>query len=97
IQRLVTKHGLQQVSGQGSLHGYLQIFFRTNDVRVGTLVGEDKNGNKYYEDSKQKSPIARTFIWTNHKFSMSGTPQQYIPYSTTRKKIQEWVPPLIPY
>uniref|UniRef100_A0A8C0DY13 Uncharacterized protein n=1 Tax=Balaenoptera musculus TaxID=9771 RepID=A0A8C0DY13_BALMU len=29
----VQLHGLQQVSGQGSLHGYLQIFFRTNDVR----------------------------------------------------------------
>lgn len=26
---------------------------RANDVRVGTLVGEDKYGNKYYEDNKQ--------------------------------------------
>uniref|UniRef100_A0A8C9P680 NADH dehydrogenase [ubiquinone] 1 alpha subcomplex subunit 12 n=1 Tax=Spermophilus dauricus TaxID=99837 RepID=A0A8C9P680_SPEDA len=135
----VLKRGLQQVSGHGGLHGYLQVFFRANDVRVSTLVGEDKYGNKYYEDNKQffgrhrwviyttemngkntfwdvdgsmvppewhrwlhcmtddppttKPPTARKFIWTNHKFNVSGTPEQYVPYSTTRKKIQEWVPP----
>ncbi|NXV18905.1 NDUAC dehydrogenase, partial [Cepphus grylle] len=38
-------------------------------------------------------PVARKFIWENHKFNLSGTPGQYVPYSTTRKKIQEWVPP----
>ncbi|PNJ83437.1 NDUFA12 isoform 6, partial [Pongo abelii] len=30
-----------------------RVFFRTNDAKVGTLVGEDKYGNKYYEDNKQ--------------------------------------------
>lgn len=49
----VLKRGLQQVSGHGGLRGYLQVLFRANDVRVGTLVGEDKYGNKYYEDNKQ--------------------------------------------
>ncbi|EPY84727.1 hypothetical protein CB1_000450004 [Camelus ferus] len=49
----VLKRGLQQVSGHGGLRGYLRILFRANDVRVGTLVGEDKYGNKYYEDNKQ--------------------------------------------
>ncbi|KAB0361753.1 hypothetical protein FD755_010714 [Muntiacus reevesi] len=111
----VLKRGLQQVSGHGGLRGYLRVLFRANDVRVGTLVGEDKYGNKYYEDNKQffgkhrwlhcmtddpptvKPPTARKFIWTNHKFNLSGTPQQYVPYSTTRKKIQEWVPPSTPY
>ncbi|TKC50788.1 hypothetical protein EI555_018746, partial [Monodon monoceros] len=44
-----------------------------------------------------KPPTASKFMWTNHKFNVSGTPQQYVPYSTTRKKIQEWVPPSIPY
>ncbi|KFR15085.1 NADH dehydrogenase [ubiquinone] 1 alpha subcomplex subunit 12, partial [Opisthocomus hoazin] len=38
-------------------------------------------------------PVARKFIWENHKFNLSGTPGQYVPYSTTRKKIQEWIPP----
>ncbi|NWR73283.1 NDUAC dehydrogenase, partial [Centropus unirufus] len=38
-------------------------------------------------------PAARKFIWENHEFNLSGTPGQYVPYSTTRKKIEEWVPP----
>ncbi|XP_004416188.1 PREDICTED: NADH dehydrogenase [ubiquinone] 1 alpha subcomplex subunit 12-like [Odobenus rosmarus divergens] len=124
--------------------GILQyIKERANDVRAGTLVGEDKYGNKYYEDNKQffgchqwviyttemngkntfwdvdgnmvppewhcwlpcmtndppttRQPIARKFIWTNHKFNVSGTPEKCVPYSITRKKIQEWVPPSTPY
>ncbi|KAL6090423.1 hypothetical protein STEG23_001206, partial [Scotinomys teguina] len=44
-----------------------------------------------------KPPTARKFIWANHKFNVTGTPEQYVPYSTTRKKIQEWVPPSTPY
>ncbi|XP_032484298.1 NADH dehydrogenase [ubiquinone] 1 alpha subcomplex subunit 12-like [Phocoena sinus] len=44
-----------------------------------------------------KPPTASKFMWTNHKFTVSGTPQQHVPYSTTRKKIQEWIPPSIPY
>ncbi|KAH0616755.1 hypothetical protein JD844_028126 [Phrynosoma platyrhinos] len=41
-------------------------------------------------------PVPRKFIWENHKMNLSGTPGQYVPYSTTRKKIQEWIPPSIP-
>ncbi|EHB16819.1 NADH dehydrogenase [ubiquinone] 1 alpha subcomplex subunit 12 [Heterocephalus glaber] len=37
------------------------------------------------------------FIWRNHKFNVTGTPYQYVPYSTTTKKIQEWVPPSTPH
>ncbi|XP_030071226.1 NADH dehydrogenase [ubiquinone] 1 alpha subcomplex subunit 12 [Microcaecilia unicolor] len=40
-------------------------------------------------------PVPRKFIWENHKFNQSATPGQYVPYSTTRKKIEEWVPPQI--
>ncbi|KAL6074952.1 hypothetical protein STEG23_031642 [Scotinomys teguina] len=49
----VLKRGLQQITGHGGLSGLLKIFFRANDIRLGTLVGEDKYGNKYYEDNKQ--------------------------------------------
>ncbi|MBN3271810.1 NR2C1 protein, partial [Polyodon spathula] len=39
-------------------------------------------------------PVPRKFIWENHKFNLSGSAsRQYVPYSTTRKKIHEWVPP----
>lgn len=41
-------------------------------------------------------PVSRKFIFQNHKMNESGTPKQYVPYSTTRKKIQEWVPPSTP-
>uniref|UniRef100_A0A8C2YL51 NADH dehydrogenase [ubiquinone] 1 alpha subcomplex subunit 12 n=1 Tax=Chinchilla lanigera TaxID=34839 RepID=A0A8C2YL51_CHILA len=44
-----------------------------------------------------KPPTDRKFIWKKHQFNVSGTPQQYVPYSTARKKIQEWVPPSTPY
>ncbi|KAL4701321.1 hypothetical protein H8959_015325 [Pygathrix nigripes] len=50
------------------------------------------------DDPPTTKPLtARKFIWTNHKFNVSGTPEQYVPYSTTRKKIQEWIPPSTPY
>uniref|UniRef100_A0ABI7ZUL2 NADH dehydrogenase [ubiquinone] 1 alpha subcomplex subunit 12 n=1 Tax=Felis catus TaxID=9685 RepID=A0ABI7ZUL2_FELCA len=60
----VLKRGLQQLSGHGGLRGYLRVFFRANDVRVGTLVGEDKYGNKYYEDNKQFFGRHRWVIYT---------------------------------
>ncbi|XP_022350843.1 NADH dehydrogenase [ubiquinone] 1 alpha subcomplex subunit 12 isoform X1 [Enhydra lutris kenyoni] len=60
----VLRRGLQQVSGHGGLRGYLRVFFRANDVRVGTLVGEDKYGNKYYEDNKQFFGRHRWVIYT---------------------------------
>ncbi|XP_017659820.1 PREDICTED: NADH dehydrogenase [ubiquinone] 1 alpha subcomplex subunit 12 isoform X2 [Lepidothrix coronata] len=112
---------------------------RVNDLKTGNLIGTDKYGNKYYEDTRNffgrhrwvvyteemngkntfwevdgsmvppewhrwlhsmtddppttHPPVARKFIWENHKFNLSGTPGQYVPYSTTRKKIQEWIPP----
>ncbi|XP_071075111.1 NADH dehydrogenase [ubiquinone] 1 alpha subcomplex subunit 12 isoform X2 [Dasypus novemcinctus] len=60
----VLKRGLQQLSGHGGLRGYLRVFFRANDVRVGKLVGEDKYGNKYYEDNKQFFGRHRWVIYT---------------------------------
>ncbi|KAB0401025.1 hypothetical protein E2I00_001393 [Balaenoptera physalus] len=106
----VLKLRLQQISGHSGLCGYLQVFFRASDVRAGALVGKHKYGNKCYEDNKQffgchrwtddppttKPPAASKFVWTNHKFNMSGAPQ-HVSYSTTRKKVQEWVPPSTPY
>ncbi|KAK7824915.1 hypothetical protein U0070_014121 [Myodes glareolus] len=38
--------------------------YRANDIRVGTLVGEDKYGNKYYEDNKQFFGRHRWVIYT---------------------------------
>ncbi len=30
----------------------ISLFFSTDDLKEGTLVGEDKYGNKYYENAK---------------------------------------------
>ncbi|XP_073429326.1 NADH dehydrogenase [ubiquinone] 1 alpha subcomplex subunit 12 [Dendrobates tinctorius] len=38
-------------------------------------------------------PTVQKYAWENHKINLSATPGQYVPYSTTRKKIEEWVPP----
>ncbi|XP_041348532.1 probable NADH dehydrogenase [ubiquinone] 1 alpha subcomplex subunit 12 [Gigantopelta aegis] len=110
---------------------YLQ-FFRTDELKTGTLVGEDKYGNKYYEnkmyfmgrsrwidyppsvgfdyDGSQipaewhgwlhyvhddpptvKKPVKRKWMM-DHIENTSGTPQQYVPYSTVPPKIHSWKP-----
>ncbi|NXW85263.1 NDUAC dehydrogenase, partial [Alopecoenas beccarii] len=135
----LVKRALKHLGGHGGVRGALWQLLRVNDLKTGTLVGTDKYGNKYYEDTRNffgrhrwviytnemngkntywevdgsmvppewhrwlhsmtddppttNPPVARKFIWENHKFNLSGTPGQYVPYSTTRKKIQEWIPP----
>ena len=46
-----------------------RIFFRANDVRVGTLVGGDKYGNKYYEDN---NPLFGHHQWVTYTTEMNG-------------------------
>jgi NADH dehydrogenase (ubiquinone) 1 alpha subcomplex subunit 12 len=38
-------------------------------------------------------PTPKKFLAEVHQFNVSGSAQAYVPYSTTRKKIHEWVPP----
>lgn len=38
-------------------------------------------------------PEPKKFLAEIHQINVSATPQQYVPYSTTRQKIHEWVPP----
>ena len=115
----------------GGIWSSLKIIYRRADLRVGTLIGEDTAGNKYYEnlryqfgrhrfvDYKDKqyfdasqvppewhrwlhymtddpptevAPAQRKFH-AEHKPNLTGTDGDYIPYSTTRPKIQSWVPP----
>ncbi|XP_054289660.1 probable NADH dehydrogenase [ubiquinone] 1 alpha subcomplex subunit 12 [Macrosteles quadrilineatus] len=41
-----------------------------------------------------KDPNRPKYPWmSDHEENMSGTPQQYVPYSTTPPKIEAWVPP----
>ncbi|KAG7275308.1 hypothetical protein CRUP_015246 [Coryphaenoides rupestris] len=140
----LVRRALGQVRGHGGVRGLLVQFFRANDIKVGALVGVDKYGNRYFEDSKhyffgkltfsldfqclntevsndmyvyvmtRKSlcptrhrwlhcmtddpptthpPEPRKFLTDRHQINVSGSSQQYVPFSTTTKKIHEWVPP----
>lgn len=41
-----------------------------------------------------EDPNRPQYKWMlDHTPNMSGTPQQYMPYSTTKSKIEAWVPP----
>lgn len=40
-----------------------------------------------------KAPPVQYKWIDSHSQNMSGTPEQYVPYTTTRPKIQSWVPP----
>ncbi|KAF3859350.1 hypothetical protein F7725_021749 [Dissostichus mawsoni] len=48
----VVRRALGQLGGHGGVKGLLVQFFRANDVKTGALIGVDKYGNKYFEDSK---------------------------------------------
>ncbi|XP_038666874.1 NADH dehydrogenase [ubiquinone] 1 alpha subcomplex subunit 12 [Scyliorhinus canicula] len=135
----VFKRGWTQFWSHGGIRGAFWKLLRTSELKTGKYVGEDKYGNKYYEDKRYffgrhrwveytsemngkntfwevdgsmvppewhcwihcttenppstHPPVDRKFIWKTHQFNVSGTAEQYVPYSTTRKKIHEWVPP----
>jgi NADH:ubiquinone oxidoreductase subunit len=100
------------------------------EIRVGTLVGTDELGNKYYENNNyiwsrhrwvdygkwkgfdasqvpgewhrwlhsmtddpptRVPPVHRKFL-QRHEENHTGTDKQYVPYSTTRQKIESWDP-----
>lgn len=108
--------------------------FVQDELKWGTLVGEDKYGNRYYEnnyyffgrnrwieyndnyfldyDGSQVpaewhgwlhyrtdltpdcDPSRHKYPWmADHTENLTGTPKAYVPYSTTRPKIQAWIPP----
>ena len=106
---------------------------RQDTLKIGTLVGVDKYGNRYYEnnyyfhgrnrwvefadhvyldyDGSQIPPEWHGWMHYNtdipptvkppvqykwmidHQENKTSTPQQYVPYSTTRTKIEGWIPP----
>ncbi|XP_076468839.1 putative NADH dehydrogenase [ubiquinone] 1 alpha subcomplex subunit 12 [Babylonia areolata] len=108
------------------------IVCRTDELKTGTLVGEDEFGNKYYHNpmyflgrsrwvrysdafgmdydgsqipaewhrwlsyiSDEPPPIAnlpRSQWMAKHTENMSGTSGEYVPYSTTRPKVEAWKP-----
>jgi len=124
------RHAVRQ---HGGLWGSFLQLFRTDELKWGTLVGEDKYGNKYYENKlyfvgrnrwvdyspkygwdydgsqipaewhrwlhyigdEPPTKIALSdYKWqVDHQQNLSGTSQKYVPYTTTRPKIEAWKPP----
>ncbi|KAL0117475.1 hypothetical protein PUN28_010356 [Cardiocondyla obscurior] len=122
------------VRDNGGIIGSVKTLFRVDELKTGTLIGEDKYGNRYYEnnayfvgrnrwviyadrvglnyDGSQvpaewfgwlhyktdlppyKDPSRPKYKWMiDHQQNLSGTDQAYMPYSTTRPKIEPWRPP----
>merc|ERR1712212_254291 len=121
------------IKHNGGIRGSLYQLYRMDDLKVGTLIGTDARGNKYYEDPKlmlgrnrwvMYHPSVGTdydgsmitpewFGWLHHKTdkpptevpaityswvdeyeeNKSGTERAFTPYSTTKPKIEAWVPP----
>ncbi|EDO45329.1 predicted protein [Nematostella vectensis] len=127
------QQSLKFVKEIGGVKGAFWRFMRENTARIGVFVGEDKYGNKYYENNKylfgrnrfveypyagrmeyhatqvppewhrwlhnmtddppsKVPPVPRKFF-LDHETSKTGTDEKYVPYSTTRPKIESWTPP----
>ncbi|XP_003389329.1 PREDICTED: NADH dehydrogenase [ubiquinone] 1 alpha subcomplex subunit 12-like [Amphimedon queenslandica] len=120
----------KRINEVGGFRKAFWMLLRLRDIRIGTIVGQDKFGHVYYENKehffgrhrwvyKEASGFDITQIppewhrWlhsmTDHtpiedpppprKFYLdptvnkTGTRGEYVPYSTTRPKIQSWKPP----
>ncbi|KAG4066009.1 hypothetical protein HA402_001256 [Bradysia odoriphaga] len=122
------------IRANGGIRGSLAKLYRTDDLKVGTLVGTDKYGNKYFEspyyfygrnrwieyapqhhleydasqipaewygwmhyktdlppDRDGKRPQYKWML--DHSENLSGRKEQYMPYTTTRPKVEAWTPP----
>jgi len=117
----------------GGIKGSLGVFYRTDELKMGELVGEDQFGNKYYRNDEHFMARNKWVIYNpnfsvnynasqippewhrwlsdmcdtppsveppvkykwmkEHRENMTGTNQRYVPYSTTRSKVESWTPP----
>ncbi|XP_063988085.1 NADH dehydrogenase [ubiquinone] 1 alpha subcomplex subunit 12 [Diachasmimorpha longicaudata] len=122
------------IKQNGGILGCVRTLYRMDDLKWGTCIGEDKYGNKYYENNyyffgrnrwvdyahhvhmnydgsqvppewfgwlhyktdlpPHKDPSRPQYKWMiDHRMNPSGTKDAYMPYSTTRTKIEPWKPP----
>ncbi|CAL8097419.1 unnamed protein product [Orchesella dallaii] len=123
----------QIVRANGGVMRSLRKLYMQDELKIGTLIGSDKYGNKYFENNEYfygrnrwveynpkhnleydgsmvpaewfgwlhyktdspptvKPPVQYKWI-SDHTDNKSGTPDQYVPFTTTPPKIQSWVPP----
>lgn len=122
----------KSIKDNGGIFKSVYTFYITDDLKDGTLVGEDKYGNKYYENDRyflgknrwvrynpnvhleyEGSMVpAEWFGWLHnktdfpptvkppvkyrwmidHENNTTATKKAYVPYSTTKPKIESWTP-----
>ncbi|KAK0167172.1 hypothetical protein PV327_004604 [Microctonus hyperodae] len=117
----------------GGLINVIKTSYRTDDLKLGTHVGTDKYGNRYFQNNfyfygrnrwviyadrvndwydgsqvpaewfgwlhyktdllPHQDPSRPKYEWmTDHRQNLSGTKEAYVPYSTTKPKIEPWKP-----
>ncbi|XP_061179300.1 NADH dehydrogenase [ubiquinone] 1 alpha subcomplex subunit 12-like [Saccostrea echinata] len=121
------------IQANGGILNSLRIAWVTDDLKIGTLKGVDKFGNRYYENNRYffgknrwvrfadranfnydgsqippewhrwmhymtdetpvEKPLTQRKWMMEHEQNPSGTKDEYVPYSTTRTKIESWTPP----
>merc|ERR1711915_770291 len=112
------------IKNHGGIKASLYHLYQTDDLKNGTLIGEDKYGNKYYQndeyfygrnrwiiynpkhgvDYDASMVPAEWFGWMQDhtantsgssagEATLMGSSNAYMPYTTTKPKIQSWVPP----
>ncbi|XP_058805463.1 probable NADH dehydrogenase [ubiquinone] 1 alpha subcomplex subunit 12 [Phymastichus coffea] len=124
---------IQCIKHNGGILGSLRTLYRVDELKFGNLVGQDKYGNKYYENNMyfygrnrwviysenvgmnydaaqvpaewygwlhyktdllpHRDPYRPKYKWmADHTPNLSGTNKAYMPYSTTKPKIEAWQP-----
>uniref|UniRef100_A0A0B6Z2C9 NADH dehydrogenase [ubiquinone] 1 alpha subcomplex subunit 12 n=1 Tax=Arion vulgaris TaxID=1028688 RepID=A0A0B6Z2C9_9EUPU len=129
----VVKNFINIIKHNGGLKGTFLKAFRTDDFKWGALIGEDKFGNKYFQndyyffgrsrwveyslqfghdydasqippewhrwmsyitdDPPSTHPLPHRKWMAEYTDNPTGTKNEYVPYTTTRPKIEAWVPP----
>ncbi|XP_024890930.1 probable NADH dehydrogenase [ubiquinone] 1 alpha subcomplex subunit 12 [Temnothorax curvispinosus] len=60
------------VRDHGGIIGSIKTLFRVDELKSGTLVGEDKYGNRYYENNMYfVGELLSTLVWHCKSNSMS--------------------------
>ncbi|CAG7837119.1 unnamed protein product [Allacma fusca] len=121
------------IRANGGIFKSYRKMYLYDELKIGKLIGEDKYGNKYYENNEYfygrnrwieynpkhnleydgsmvpaewfgwlhyktdtpptvKPPVQYKWL-VDHTDNKTGTPDQYVPFTTTPQKIQSWVPP----
>jgi NADH:ubiquinone oxidoreductase subunit len=67
----------RRVREVGGIRNAFYLLWRTRDVRAGTLVGEDKWGNTYYENNQYFFGRHRWVLYSRKDFDATQVPPEW--------------------